>query len=76
MQENKAEISSIKQTPAKEAKNKELLIARYTFIPYKLTKLQITNIKVTSLAQALNVIKNLLDKEKATIIIIFNIILL
>ena len=50
MQENKAEISSIKQTPAKEAKNKELLVARYIFIPYKLIKLQIANIKVTSLA--------------------------
>jgi hypothetical protein len=68
MQENKAEISSVKQTPVKEAKNKELLI--------KLIKLQITSIKVTSLAQALNVIKNLPDKEKATTIITFNIILL
>jgi hypothetical protein len=76
MQENEAEISSAKQTPAKEAKNKELLVARYAFAPYKPTKLQIANTKVTSLAQALNVIKNLLDKEKATTIITFNIILL
>jgi hypothetical protein len=36
---NKAEISSIKQTPAKEAKNKELLVTRYAFAPYKLIKL-------------------------------------
>jgi hypothetical protein len=76
MQENEAKISSVKQTPAKEAKNKELLITCYAFIPYKLIKLQIANIKVISLAQALNVIKNLLNKEKATIIITFNIILL
>ena len=76
MQENKAEISSAKQTPAKEAKNEELLVARRASIPYKLTKLQIAGIKVTSLAQALNVIKNLLNKEKAAIIITFNIILL
>jgi predicted short-subunit dehydrogenase-like oxidoreductase (DUF2520 family) len=76
MQKNKAEISSIKQTLAKEAKNEKLLIARYIFAPYKLTKLQIANIKVTSLAQALNIIKNLLNKEKAIVIITFNIILL
>jgi hypothetical protein len=50
MQENKAEISSVKQTPAKEAKNKELLVTRYIFALYKLIKLQIANIKVTSLA--------------------------
>jgi hypothetical protein len=50
MQENKAEISSAKQTLTKEAKNKELLVMRYTFMPYKLIKLQIANIKVTSLA--------------------------
>jgi hypothetical protein len=50
MQENKAKISSIKQTPAKEAKNKELLVIRRAFAPYKLTKLQIANIKVISLA--------------------------
>jgi len=76
MQENEAEISSTKQTLTKEAKNKELLIACYTFALYKLIKLQIANIKVTSLAQALNVIKNLLNKEKAITIITFNIILL
>jgi predicted short-subunit dehydrogenase-like oxidoreductase (DUF2520 family) len=76
MQENEAEISSVKQTLAKEAKNEELLVARYAFTLYKLIKLQIANIKVTSLAQALNVIKNLPDKEKATTIITFNIILL
>jgi len=50
MQKNEAEISSIKQTPAKEAKNEELLVACYAFAPYKLIKLQIANIKVTSLA--------------------------
>jgi hypothetical protein len=76
MQENEAEISSAKQTPAKEAKNEELLVACYAFASYKLTKLQIANIKVTSLAQALNVIKNFPDKEKAITIITFNIILL
>jgi hypothetical protein len=76
MQENKAEISSIKQTFTKEAKNEELLVICYIFAPYKLIKLQIANIKVTSLAQALNVIKNLLNKKKAITIIIFNIILL
>jgi hypothetical protein len=49
MQENEAEISSAKQTLTKEAKNKELLVACYAFAPYKLIKLQIANIKVTSL---------------------------
>ena len=76
MQENEAEISSAKQTLAKEAKNEELLVARYTSAPYKLIKLQIASIKVTSLAQALNVVKNLPNKEKATTIIAFNITLL
>jgi hypothetical protein len=76
MQENKAEISSAKQTLAKEAKNEELLVACYAFAPYKLIKLQIANIKVISLAQALNIIKNFPDKEKAATIITFNIILL
>ena len=76
MQENKAEISSAKQTPTKEAKNEELLVARYAFAPYKPIKLQIAGIKVTSLAQALNVVKNLPNKEKATTIIAFNITLL
>jgi hypothetical protein len=50
IQENKAKISSVKQTLAKEAKNEELLVARYAFVPYKLIKLQITNIEVISLA--------------------------
>ena len=50
MQENEAEISSAKQTPAKEAKNEELLVARYAFAPYKPIKLQIAGIKVISLA--------------------------
>ena len=50
MQENEAEISSVKQIPVKEAKNEELLVTRYAFAPYKLTRLQIANIKVTSLA--------------------------
>jgi hypothetical protein len=39
MQENKAEISSIKQTPTKEAKNEELLVTRRAFTLYKLIKL-------------------------------------
>jgi hypothetical protein len=50
MQENEAEISSVKQTPAKKAKNEKLLVARYAFTPYKPIKLQIAGIKVTSLA--------------------------
>jgi hypothetical protein len=50
MQENKAEISSVKQTPTKEAKNEELLVTCYAFAPYKLIKLQIAGIEVTSLA--------------------------
>jgi hypothetical protein len=49
MQENKAEISSTKQTLTKKAKNKELLVVCYTFALYKLRKLQIANIKVISL---------------------------
>jgi hypothetical protein len=76
MQENKAEISSAKQTLTKEAKNEELLVTCYIFALYKLIKLQIASIKVTSLAQALNVIKNFPDKEKAIAIITFNITLL
>jgi hypothetical protein len=76
MQKNKAKILSAKQTLAKEAKNKNFLVACYTFALYKLIKLQIANIKVISLAQALNIVKKNLDKEKATTIITFNIILL
>ena len=76
MQENKVKISSAKQTFSKKAKNKKLLVACYIFALYKLIKLQIANIKVISLVQALNIIKNLLNKEKATTIITFNIILL
>jgi len=76
IQENKAKISSAKQTLTKEAKNKKLLVIYYTFALYKLTKLQIANTKVTNLAQAINIIKNLLNKEKATTITTFNIILL
>jgi hypothetical protein len=76
MQENEAEISSVKQTLAKEAKNEKLLVICYAFVPYKLIKLWVTNVKVTSLAQSLNVIKNLSNKKKATTIITFNIILL
>jgi len=76
MQENEAEISSAKQTPAKEAENEELLVARYAFAPYKLIKLQIAGTEVISLAQALNIIKNFPDKEKAITIIAFNATLL
>jgi hypothetical protein len=50
MQENEAKILSVKQTLIKEAKNEKLLVTRYAFILYKPIKLQITNIKVTSLA--------------------------
>jgi hypothetical protein len=39
MQENEAEISSVKQTLAKEAKNEKLLVICYAFVPYKLIKL-------------------------------------
>ena len=49
MQKSKAKILSAKQTFIKEAKNKKLLIIYYTFISYKLIKLQIANIKVISL---------------------------
>jgi len=76
MQENEAKISSAKQTPAKEAKNEELLVICYAFAPYKPIKLQIAGTEVTSLAQALNVIKNLPDKGKAITIITFNATLL
>jgi hypothetical protein len=58
MQKNKAKISSAKQTPIKEAKNKKLLVIYYIFVLFKLAKLQIANIKVKSLAQALDIIKN------------------
>jgi hypothetical protein len=58
MRENKAKILSAKQTLIKEAKNKKLLVICYAFALYKLIKLQITNTKVISLAQALNIIKN------------------
>jgi len=50
MQENKAKMSSNKQTFIKEAKNKNVLVTCYKFIYYKPRKLQITSIKVTSLA--------------------------
>ena len=76
MQENEAEISSAKQTPAKEAENEELLVARCASAPYKPTKLQIAGTEVISLAQALNIVKNLPDKEKAAAIIAFNATLL
>jgi hypothetical protein len=49
MQKNKAEMSNKELTLIKEAKNKELLIACYKFVLYKLIKLQITSIKVISL---------------------------
>jgi hypothetical protein len=58
MRENKVKILSAKQTLIKEAKNKFFLVICYAFALYKLIKLQITNTKVISLAQALNIIKN------------------
>jgi len=76
MQENKVKISSAKQTFSKKAKNKKLLVIYYIFAFYKPIKLQIANTKVISLAQALNIVKNLLNKKKAAAITIFNAILL
>jgi hypothetical protein len=50
MQENNAEISNKEFTFTKRIKEEELLIACYKLVHYKLRKLQIANIEVTSLA--------------------------
>ena len=72
MQENDAEMSNKGFTPTKQTKEEELPVACCKPIYYKLKKLQIAGVKVTSLAQALNVIKDFLDKEKAITITTFN----
>jgi hypothetical protein len=72
MQKNDTKISNKEFTLAKRIKEEELLVARCELVYYKLRKLQIAGVEVTSLAQALDVIKDLLNKEKAAIIIIFN----
>ena len=50
MQKNNAEISNKGFTFAEQIKEKELPVACYKLIHYKPRKLQIANIKVTSLA--------------------------
>ena len=50
MQENDAEMSNKGFTLTKRIKEKELLVARYKLVYYKLRKLQIAGIEVTSLA--------------------------
>jgi hypothetical protein len=50
MQENNAEMSNKEFIPIKRIKEEELLVACYKLIRYKLRKLQIASIKVTSLA--------------------------
>jgi len=50
MQENDAEMSNKGFTLAERTKEEELLIACYKPVRYKLRKLQIADIEVTSLA--------------------------
>jgi hypothetical protein len=50
MQENDTEMSNKEFTLIKQIKEKELLVACYKLVYYKLKKLQIANIEVTSLA--------------------------
>jgi len=50
MQENDAEMSNKGFTFAKRIKEEELLVAYYKLIRYKLRKLQIAGVEVTSLA--------------------------
>jgi hypothetical protein len=69
-------MSNKEFTLIKQIKEEKLLVACYKLIYYKLKKLQIANIEVISLAEALNIIKDFLNKEKAIIIITFNIKLL
>ena len=55
-----------------EVEEEGLLIARRDSIRYKPRKLQIAGVEVISLEQALDVIKDLLEAEKAAAITIFN----
>jgi hypothetical protein len=50
MQENDTKMLNKEFTLIKQTKEEELLIARYKLVHYKLRKLQIANIEVTSLA--------------------------
>ena len=72
MQENNAEMSNRGFTLTERTKEEKLLVACYKLVRYKLRKLQIAGVEVISLAQALNVIKDFLDKEKAITITTFN----
>jgi hypothetical protein len=50
MQENDIEMSNREFTPVKQIKEEELLVACYKLVRYKLRKLQIAGVEVTSLA--------------------------
>jgi hypothetical protein len=50
MQENNAEISNKEFAFAEQIKEEELLLTYYKLVYYKLRKLQIANVEVTSLA--------------------------
>jgi hypothetical protein len=50
MQENDIKMLNKKFTLIKQTKEKKLLVACYKLVRYKLRKLQIANIEVTSLA--------------------------
>jgi hypothetical protein len=50
MQENDIKMSNKEFTLAKQTKEKELLVACYKLIHYKLRKLQIASVEVISLA--------------------------
>jgi hypothetical protein len=50
MQENDAEMSNKEFTLIKQIKEEKLLVACYKLVYYKLRKLQIAGVKVTSLA--------------------------
>jgi hypothetical protein len=50
MQENNTKMSNREFTLINQIKEKELLVACYKLVYYKLRKLQIANIKVISLA--------------------------
>jgi hypothetical protein len=50
MQENDTEMSNKEFTLIKRTKEEELLVACYKLVYYKLRKLQIASIEVTSLA--------------------------
>jgi len=50
MQKNDAEISNKRFTLTEQIKEEELPVARYKLVRYKLRKLQIAGVEVTSLA--------------------------